>query len=191
MAVNQRELRRILRPLGQKLRLLISRAIITAIRDDEGIQLIQVKGLPDEVLDGIERFQNYGFTSVPLPGAEAIVVFVGGARSHGVAIAVDDRRHRKKDMTPGESALHTDEGDYVYLKRGRIIEVFSGGEIKVNAQTITIDGATQVDIKSAAAVVIEGGTVEIAGTTTIEGKVFLPHQHSGVDPGSSNTGGVV
>ncbi len=191
MAVNQRELRRILRPLGQKLRLLISRAIITAIRDDEGIQLIQVKCLSGEVLDGIERFQNYGVTSVPLPGAEAIVVFVGGARSHGVAIAVDDRRHRKKGMTPGESALHTDEGDYVYLKRGRILEIFSGGEIKVTAPTVTIDGATKVDIKSAAAVAIEGGTVEIDGTTTIEGKVFLPHQHSGVDPGSSNTGGVV
>ncbi len=189
--VTQRDLRRILDPIRRKLRLLFSRAIVSAINDGGGLQVIQLKGLPGEVLDGVERFQNYGFTSWPHIGAEALVAFVGGARSHGVAFAVDDRRWRKKLAARGESAQYSDEGDYIVLKRGRIIEIFSGGEIKVTAPRVTIDGADQVEIKSVTDVTLDGGTVTLVGTTTIEGKVFLPHKHSGVDPGSSNTGGVV
>ena len=205
MAVNQRELRRLLDPIRRKLRLIFSRSIVVVVRDDEGLQILQVKGLPGEVLDGIERFQNYGFTSVPLVGAEAILGFIGGARSHGVGVAVDDRRHRKKGMAFGEVAVHTDEGDSIHFKRGKIIAVTSGTEVDVNAPTIKLTGPTKIKLDGGAvelygtgAVTIDGltvtitgsSTVEIVGTTTIEGKVFLDHKHTDVQSGSSDTGGV-
>lgn len=205
MAITQRTLRRILDPIRRKIRLTISRAIVTLVDDSGGFQILQVKGLPGEVLDGIERFQEYGFTSVPLPGAEAILVFVGGSRSHGVAIAVDDRRHRKKGMQRGESAIHTDEGDSIHLKRGKIIAVTSGGEIQVTAPKIKLAGAIDVDIAgllvkisatgaividATGAVTIDGATIGLTGTTTIEGRLWLAHTHSGVFPGGGNTGGV-
>ena len=191
MAVNQRQLRRLLDPLRNRLRLLVTKAIVTMVRDDEGRQILQLKGLDGQPLDKVERFQEYGSSSVPLPGAEAIVLSVLGAESHGVAIAVDDRRYRPRNLQPGEKVVYTDEGDEVRFKRGKIIAVTSGGKVKVTAPEVVIDGATKVEIKSAGAVTIDGGTVILTGTTTIEGKAFLPHQHSGVETGAGNTGGVV
>lgn len=198
MALTQRNLRRILEPIRRKLRLIVSRAIVTVVSDDQGFQVIQLKGLPGEVLDGIERFQNYGFTSVPLPGAESIIVFVGGSRSHGVAIAVDDRRHRKKNLQPGESAMYSDEGDSIHLRRGKIIAVTSGGEVQVTAPKIKLNGATEVTADGAAVkltasgeVTIDGGTVKLIGTTTIESRLFLAHTHSGVETGAGVSGPVV
>jgi len=198
MAVTQRDLKRLLDPIRLRLRLLFSRAVVVAVRDGEGFQILQLKGLPGEVLDGVERFQNYGFTSVPLVGAEAIVGFVGGSRSHGVGVAVDDRRHRKKGLAPGESAQYSDEGDFVHLKRGKKIEIHSGGEVAVDAPTVRLSGATEVILEGGTikldgtgTVEIGGAAVTITGVTTIEGKVFLAHTHSGVQSGGSNTGGVV
>ena len=59
------------------------------------LQTVQVVGLPDEIIDGAERFQMYGITSHPLPGADALVLAVGGIRQHPV-ILIDDRRYRVK-----------------------------------------------------------------------------------------------
>jgi hypothetical protein len=38
--------------------------------------------------------------------AEAIVLYINGSRSHPVAIAVDDRRHRLKDLKEGDVAFY-------------------------------------------------------------------------------------
>ena len=198
MALTQRDLRRWLDPIRRKIRLIVNRAIVTAVLDDQGFQVLQLKGLPREVLDKIERFQNYGFTSVPLIGSEAIVTFIGGSRSHGVAIAVDDRRHRKKNLQPGESAQYSDEGDSIHLKRGKIIAVTSGGEIDVTAPKVKISGATEVTVDggvikltATGEVTVDGGTVKVIGTTTIENRPFLLHTHSGVETGAGVSGPVV
>ena len=221
MAVTLRDLRKLLDPIRTKIRLMWTRAVFTAVRDGEGLQIIQVTGLPGEILDDVERFQNYGFTSVPLPGAEAIIGFIGGSRSHGVAVAADDRRHRKRGLQPGESAQYSDEGDFVHLKRGRIIAVNAGNEVdieagvevKVTAPKIALAGSTEIALDGAivkltgtGAVTIDGLTVAITGTgavtitgaslalgsvSTIDGKPFLAHQHSLVRSGPDDSGPVV
>ena len=84
---------------------MISRAVLSAISDGAGIQLVQVKLLEGEVRDGVERFQNYGFTSVPLPGAEGIMACVSGNRDHGVIVAMDDRRYRIKNNAATQEAI--------------------------------------------------------------------------------------
>ncbi|MDI8751962.1 phage baseplate assembly protein, partial [Salmonella enterica subsp. enterica serovar Montevideo] len=43
----------------------------------------QVGLLDDEESDEVERLQNYGHFSVPLPGAEALIACVGAQRDHG------------------------------------------------------------------------------------------------------------
>ncbi len=198
MAVTLSDMRRLLDPIRLKIRLIVSRAVVRAVDDAGGLQIIQVTGLPGEVLDGVEHFQNYGFTSVPLPGAEMILGFVGGYRSHGVGLVVDDRRHRKKGMQPGETAQFSDEGDSIHLKRGKIIAVTSGGEVTVDAPKVALTGTTEVTIDGAkitltgtGEVKLDGATVAIVGTTTIESRVFLDHKHRGVISGGSESGGVV
>lgn len=120
----------------RRIRTLLLRAIVQAIDDKTPIQLVQVNGLADEVLDKVERLQNYGMTSNPPVGSEAFVAFVGGDRSAGVILAIEDRRYRVKSLSPGEVCIYTDEGDYVRFCREKKIHLFSGNQVIVEAPNI-------------------------------------------------------
>lgn len=127
-------------PLGRRVRLMISRAILTAVNDAGGLQVVQVKLLADEVRDSVERFQDYAFTSHPLPGAEGIVACVSGNRDHGVVIVMDDRRYRLH-LQPGEAAMYDDLGHKVHFTRDGIVIDGAG-------QPITITNATKVRMET-------------------------------------------
>lgn len=139
-----------IKPVYQRLMMAFGRGVLSLIDDNKKIQLIQVSLQSSEIRDGIERFQNYGFTSVPLKGAEVAVAFVGGNRSHGIALAVDDRRHRIKGLENGEVAIYTDEGDKIHLKRNNVIEIttnkiiVNAPEVEVNTETATINASTKI-----------------------------------------------
>ena len=124
-------LSRLLSPLSRRLRLMIARAVVTAIDDAGKVQAAQVKLLDGEVRDGVEILHQYGFTSVPLGDREGLYFAVGGDRDHGVMICVADRKYRLKNLAPGETAVHTDEDlpdgrHRVLLKRGREIHLIAG-----------------------------------------------------------------
>ncbi len=94
----------------------------TAARNTHGTLIgVEMQGLAGESVSG-ELFQHYGFSSAPLPGAEYLVVPVGGNSKHAVVVASEDGRYRLT-LQDGEVSLYTDEGDYVHMKRGRMIEV--------------------------------------------------------------------
>ncbi len=120
---------RLLAPLRNRVANMIARAVVQLVNDGAKLQALQIVVGSEETREGVERFQEYGFSSVPLAGAEAVVVFVGGRRDHGLVIAVDDRRYRLKDLEPGEVALYTDEGDYIHFKRGGIVKIKAGTKV--------------------------------------------------------------
>lgn len=124
--------------LRGKINLMIGRAVLSAIRDTGAIQTAQAQILADEIHDDVERVQEYGFSSVPIPGAEAVIVFQGGNRDHGLIIATDDRRYRLKNLENGEVALYTDEGDSIVFRRGKIIEI--------QTDTLKIEAGAKVSI---------------------------------------------
>jgi len=148
-------LNRLLDPMRRRVRLMISRAVLSAISDGEGIQLVQVKLLDGEVRDGVERFQNYSFTSVPLPGAEGIMACVSGNRDHGVIIAMDDRRERIKGLQPGEAAMYTHKDKEAHKHR---IIFKNDGSIEVLAKNITVK-ATETTRIEGDSVVIHAGSM--------------------------------
>jgi phage baseplate assembly protein V len=118
-------------PLARRIRLIAARAVITLIDDASKLQGAQVKLLADEVRDQVERFQQYGYTSVPFPGAEGIYLSLNGSRDHGVVICIDDRRYRITGLQAGEVAIYTDEdkadGKHrIVLKRGKEIHLVAG-----------------------------------------------------------------
>ncbi len=106
--------------LAGRIRMMLARAVIAGVNDLGGVQTVQVDVLDEETLDEVERFGSYGFTSHPLVGAEAVLAFVGGLRSHGIAFAVEDRRYRLK-LRPGEAALYDDLGQKVLIGRDGIV----------------------------------------------------------------------
>lgn len=136
-------LRRILEPLSRRLSLLVSRGTVKASDDARKLQELQVGLLAHEIQGGLERFQPYGLTSRPFPGAEAVVVFLGGSRDHGLVIAVDDRRYRLQPLAEGEVALYDDQGSYVKLKRAGEIEVVASSKITLQATTVRVNGSLE------------------------------------------------
>ena len=151
---------RLLGPVWRRIRLLVSRGVLTLVDDSLKLQGVQVTLLGGEPARA-ERFQEYGYTSHPHPGAEAIVAAVGGARAHLVALAVDDRRYRPKGLKAGEVCLYTDEGDEIRFKRGRIIGVTAGSELQVTAPKVTVTASTSVTLDTPK--VIATGDIEAAG----------------------------
>lgn len=139
-----RELFKAMAPLARRIRLMAGRAVLTLIDDATKMQGVQVKLLDGEVCNGVDRMQQYGFTSVPLPGAEGVYLALGGSRDHGVVIVADDRRYRIKGLQGGEVAIYTDEdkaaADHrILFKRGKEIHLVAGASSIVMTPTgITI-----------------------------------------------------
>lgn len=137
-------IRAAVRDLKRRVLLGVARSVIRAVNDSTEAQECQVELLKGELRDRLERFQEYGYTSVPLAGAEAAAVFVGGNRDHGIIIATEDRRYRLKSLKPGEVAIYTDEGDKVHLKRNGNIEVVAGTKLKITAPLVKVIGELEV-----------------------------------------------
>lgn len=110
-------------PVQRRVANLVGRGVVNTTDDSTQIQLSQVSLLDGEVRDEIERFQSYGFSSNPREGAEAVVVFVGGRRDHGLAIQVDDRRYRIRNLESGEVAVYNDTGAKIVLRSSGDIEI--------------------------------------------------------------------
>ena len=105
------------------------RATLRKADDSKLMQSVDLDGVAGERKMKVERFQQYGFTSVPLPQkddktnevAEVILMYMGGSGGHPVVLAVDDRRHRLKNMKPGEAAMFDDQWQMVRLTRNGIV----------------------------------------------------------------------
>ena len=162
---------KLLDPLRRRVRLMISRAVVNMINDAGGLQVMQVKLLADETRESVERMQNYGFTSVPLPGAEGILACVSGNRDHGVLIAVDDGRHRIKDLAAGEAAMYTHKDKEAHKHR---IIFKNDGSIEVLAKNIIV--------KASETARIEGDVVKIHAVSKFQfdcnghGQQWLPNK---------------
>lgn len=180
-------------PMRRRVRLMIARAVLAAAADDsKGIQLVQVKLLDGEVGDGVERMQNYGYTSVPRAGAEGVMVCVSGDRGHGIVVVMDDRRYRLKNLQAGEVAMFTDEGDTIVMKRGRKIEVTAGAEVTVTAPVVKVEASTKVTLTTPLVEMTQdlnvGGSITAEGDVTADGVSLKTHLTTGVVPGGGLSG---
>jgi len=164
------------------------RALQTAIKLGTLVQLVQADALSGEQLQDNELFQHYGYTSAPPNGAHLIVLPIGGKTAHGIIIATEHGSYRFKLEAEGEVALYTDEGDHVYLKRGRTVEV--------QTNTLLVKAATKVRFETP--LVETTGKIEADGTIrdlrptndrTIDGMREQYNSHTHPDPQGGSTGG--
>lgn len=208
-----RAIHKILGPVRRRVALMISRAVLTMADDTTLLQEVQAKLLGGETLSALERFQEYGFTSVPLAGAEALALSLGGNRSHTVIVGVDDRRYRLKGLAGGEVALYDDRGQHIHLTRtgvdgnvvGDLTATVSGdiqatvaGQSTLDCPQTILTGHLYVGGNMVVAGIgsgdggamrIEGGLTNVGGNIVSDGVVLDTHVHTGVEPGDGNTGG--
>ncbi len=132
---------KLVNPIRRKVNLMVGRAVLSAIDDSKKVQVVKLTLLDGEESAEIERFQEYGFTSTPFDDCEAIVVFVGGNRSHGVVIATEDRAKRPTAVAEGDTALYNSNGVRVLLDD-------SGDEVLLgNAPTVFASLSDLVDAR--------------------------------------------
>ena len=163
---------RLIGPLRRRVLLMIGRAVVRVVDDSLKLQAVQVEGLSGEVLDGIERWQQYGFTSVPHPGAEAIIAALGGQRQHSVVLAVEDRRYRVMGLEQGEVCIYTDEdgndptmAHRITLARDRVIKLEAAGvsmELDGDGEAATLTVGMDTIVMDAA-----GVTITVGGSTVV------------------------
>jgi phage baseplate assembly protein V len=106
---------RLIAPLARRVAMTVSRGVVRIVYDAFKMQCVQVELVTDELQDNIEHFQEYGYTSHSLAGAEALFVSVGGNRGHGIIACITDRRYRPRDLGEGDVCLFTTAGERVYL----------------------------------------------------------------------------
>jgi phage gp45-like len=135
-------LRHHLRPIVTRIANSISRAALHLVDDTAKLQRVQVVVLADsEPLDAAEHFQPYGYTSVPLSGAEAVVLCPNGDPGHPLVVAVSDRRYRPTGAAPGEVTVYNHTGAKAIFKANGDIEIqpAAGREVFVRSEGGTVD----------------------------------------------------
>lgn len=153
-----------LRRMKQRLLGMVVRGVVTLVNDAVAGQQLQARLLAGETRDMLQRVQNYGFSSVPMPGAYPIVVVCpGGDRAQALVLAADDVRHRPTGGEPGDVL--------VYDKRGNKLRLHDGG-VEITAATdlaITVAGDAAISVEGAATVEVAGNLeAEVGGNATID-----------------------
>lgn len=141
---------------------------------------------------------SWSFTLPIQPGDECDLLFADGCidawfQSGGQQSRIDGRRHSLSDAiaifgirsqprklanySTTSAQLRSDDGNTVIDLAPNVITI-KANNVSVQAQQVTVAGSTNVHITG-------------AGNTTIEGKNFLTHTHSGVTAGGGVTGPVV
>lgn len=158
--MNDSILQRMLAPVIRRIQLLMGRGVLTGVNDSLKAQNMQITAMDDETFDEVERLQQYGQISVPLPGAEVVFGCLGAQRDQAVILVAEDRRYRPTGLPAGDSGLYHFEGHRIRLtKDGRCI---------ITCKTIEVfaDDHMLVDTPKT----IYTGDVEIQGNLNIKGK---------------------
>ncbi len=134
-----------LEALGQRIRMLIGRGRITTGNDTGAVQQLQVQLAGVETGDNRPRVAEFGFTSMPPAGADAVVVFLSGDRSAGVVVATNHQQSRPRGMKPGETMVYSQDGKCVYFSDAGIVVDAKGQPVTVqNASVATIQAETKI-----------------------------------------------
>jgi phage baseplate assembly protein V len=133
---------RVIAPWKRRILLMVARALVRDANDGTRLQELQLSILRGEERDHLEVMGSLGITSVPKPGAEAVVLFLGGNRDHGIVVGVGDRSYRPTGLKPGETAVYDAAGSRI---------------------TLLADGSILLSPRS--------GTLRVAGDLTVAGEV--------------------
>ncbi len=118
---------------------MVTRAIVVDVIEDLQRQAIQIAGESNESGDNIERFQQYGFSSVPPNGSEAILAALNGNLGKRIAIAVE-----KKELRPQGDSLDV----FIYHAEGHSIQLTKDGKCIISVTDAILEATSSFTIIS-------------------------------------------
>jgi phage gp45-like len=74
--------------------------------DTNAVQTHQIEGYQDELRDSMQRHQQFGMSTVTLPGAKGTALYQAGHRGSATVVAVEDPRYRPTKQKPGEVLVY-------------------------------------------------------------------------------------
>ncbi|MDI9407682.1 MAG: phage baseplate assembly protein V [Candidatus Pacebacteria bacterium] len=141
-------LTRFLTPLNLAIRRTVARGIVLSMIDTTKVATAQVRLLDDQLQDGVEVLNQYGFSSVPAGQAECLCFAVGGDSNHRIMVAVCDRKNRFKALLPGEAVVYDNQGQKIHLRRSGL-EIITTKPITVNGQSLEVTATAKVKVATA------------------------------------------
>ena len=186
------------------------RGKLMLINSQEPIQRAQVSALADETLQEIEHLQQFGFTSNPPVGSDAILVPLGGTTSHSVIIATEHASYRIRTLKSGEVAIYNQSGASITLKDNKIIDIDcnelninASTAVNINTPTVTcsaqltangqINGHSGLAVSGGSGATFSGhiaqtnGNYTTSGDVVASGKSLASHTHTGDSGGMTST----
>ena len=177
--------------LMTKVRLIVGRALFSAVNSvsgDDGLS-VDISLAGGEKHTKVPLIQHYGLTSRPNKDAEAVVLFIGGARDNGIAIATQGKNTKIPSLEDGEVALFSEYGQTIILKKdGSIVATpKSGKRVRIESDMDVIG-----NINAFGKVNAEGEVSAICtkvGEDLQNATAFLlsKHMHPSATPGAPST----
>jgi phage baseplate assembly protein V len=143
--------------LHQRILHAIGRGRVTTGNDTGSVQTQQIKLGADEIKDDVPRLAEFGFTSMPPVGSDAVLVFIGGDRSNGAIVATGHQASRPKGLKAGEAMIYTQDGKSIYLTAD------SGIVVDAKGQAVVVNEATNVTINASGKVRMVTPLLEVTG----------------------------
>lgn len=179
------------------------RGVIQTLDSADSIQKAQVSGLADELLQEVEVVQQFGFTSHPPAGSQAVVIPIGGESSHSVVIGTENASFRIKGLGSGEVAIYDQSGSSIVLRAGRVVAIdcdtftlncnnfqvsaSGGASFSTPNLSTSADFAAQGNISGkGGATQINGGGISTSGDVVADGTSLKGHVHSGDSGGTTS-----
>lgn len=149
--------------LWRGLQTLIGRGRVTLTDDSGSVQFVQIAGNNGELRDVMPRLAEYGLVSNPPAGSDVIVVCIAGDRANGVVVASGNQQFRMRNLAPGETAIHDNLGQSIYLSASGIRVQGAGLPITIDSTASVTVTAPQVTVAAATSVILDTPLVKITG----------------------------
>jgi phage baseplate assembly protein V len=154
--------------LKRMIQALMTRSVQSAVDDTPARQTLQIKTFAGEVFNEVERWQQYGHTSVPPAGSEQLVVAIGGNRANLAIVCAEDKSVRLNNLQSGDSALYHLEGHFLKLTANGVIEGIAE-TLHIQVKQVTIEATDKVIVTTPETQI--SGNVTIGGNVTIDGNL--------------------
>lgn len=188
----------LLKRVWERLLFVIGRGRIQLVDDTGNVQMIQIVFGPLQNLNKVPRIGEYGFSSNPPEQSDCIVVCIAGDPGKGVVVGTNSQQFRMRNLQLGESALHDNRGQHVYLSANGIVVEGSNLPITVNSTASVAVNAPQVKVTASTVVILDtplvkttGDILDNSGTNTVTlaqlRNGFRSHHHdvANVQPGTA------